>query len=324
MPLFKIGDFNPNYREEAFDGADVKGLDVYAGRTDEKIGSIHDVLVDQTGRFRYFVIDTGFWIFGKKVLLPVGRCRIDADARRIYATGIATKDQAEKLPEYDESMTVDYEYEERVRGVYRTPTVESSVPVQASGVVGVSAQPATPRTVSKPSRPAPSNHSTYTYKQVPSSNQARPATYDRNTYTYEQEPSLYQLNDQEHQKLRLYEERLIANKSRRQTGEVAIGKRVETETARVSVPVEKERVVIERRTPEHIGTTATPSDLDFREGEVAHMRVYEETADIRKQAFVREEVTVRKEIERDTVDATETLRREELEVDVNGKSIVEP
>jgi uncharacterized protein (TIGR02271 family) len=290
MPLFKIGDFNPNYREEAFDGADVKGLDVHAGRTDEKIGSIYDVLVDETGSFRYFVIDTGFWIFGKKVLLPVGRCRIDADVRRIYATGISSKEQAEKLPEYDDSMTVDYDYEERVRHVYRTP-------------IGGSVQPATPR---------------------PVSNQPRTVPSDRNTYAYEHEPSLYQMNEQEHQKLRLYEERLVANKIRRQTGEVAIGKRVETETARVSVPVEKERVVIERRTPEGVGTTVTPGEHDFREGEVVHMRVYEETADIGKQAFVREEVNVRKEIKRDTVDATETLRREELEVDVNGKPVVEP
>jgi stress response protein YsnF len=41
--------------------------------------------------------------------------------RRIYATGISSKEQAEKLPEYDDSMTVDYDYEERVRHVYRTP-----------------------------------------------------------------------------------------------------------------------------------------------------------------------------------------------------------
>jgi uncharacterized protein (TIGR02271 family) len=303
MPLFKIEDFNPNYRQDAFDGEDVKGLDVYAGKTQEKIGTIDDVLVDETGRFRYFVIDTGFWIFGKKVLLPVGRCHVDANARRIYAIGIATKEQAEKLPEYDDRMTVDYDYEERVRHVYRTPTVEGSVPVESSGVVGVSSQMPLQRSIP---------------------NQTRPATYDRNTYTYEQEPSLYQMNEQEHQKLRLYEERLLANKIRRQTGEVAIGKRVETETARVSVPVEKERIVIERRNPEDVGATVTPGIHDFREGEVAHMRVYEETADIRKQAFVREEVTVRKEVERDTVDATETLRREELEVDVNGNPVVEP
>lgn len=47
--------------------------------------------------------------------------------------------------------------------------------------------------------------------------------------------------------IKLYEERLVADKKRAKTGEVAIGKRVETETANVSVPIEKERVVIERR-----------------------------------------------------------------------------
>jgi stress response protein YsnF len=33
---------------------------------------------------------------------------------------------------------------------------------------------------------------------------------------------------------------------------------------------------------------------------------------------VREEVNIRKEVERDTVDATETLRREELDIDTDG------
>jgi uncharacterized protein YrrD len=67
MTLYKIEEFYPNYREELFDGDDIKGLDVYAGKTREKIGSIETALVDEEGRFRYFVIDTGFWIFGKKV-----------------------------------------------------------------------------------------------------------------------------------------------------------------------------------------------------------------------------------------------------------------
>ncbi len=311
MPLIKIADFNPNYRQDAFDGEDVKGLDVYAGKTAEKIGTIHDVLVDEQGRFRYFVIDTGFWIFGKQVLLPVGRCRVDAVARRIYATGIATKEQAEKLPEYQEGMTVDYAYEERVRHVYRTPTVQASAPVEAPSVLRETYQSPQPKSVPQPR---------HTSQPIPSSNQAHAANYDHNSYTYEHEPSLYQMNEQDHQKLRLYEERLVANKSRHKTGDVAIGKRIETETARVSVPVEKERVVIERTTPE-AGTTVTPSNLDFREGEVVHMNVYEETADIRKQAFVREEVSIRKEVERDTVEAKEVLRREELEVDVDGKPL---
>ena len=131
---------------------------------------------------------------------------------------------------------------------------------------------------------------------------------------YEKHPDLYAVDDTQHQSLKLYEERLIANKQRQKTGEVAIGKHVETETARVSVPVEKERVVIERVTPTS-GATITPETTAFQEGEVARMEVYEQTPDIHKEAFVREEVRVTKVVDQDTVVAEETLRREELDVE---------
>ena len=121
-------------------------------------------------------------------------------------------------------------------------------------------------------------------------------------------------------KIRLYEERLTVNKQRAKAGEVAIGKRVETETAEVAVPVERERIVIER-TDANAGTVVTPGTANFAEGGVAKVELYEETADIQKQAFVREEVNVRKEVETDTVSARETIRREELEVDADGDVI---
>jgi len=298
MLLYKIEDFNESYREVAFDGKDIKGLDVYAGNTDEKIGTVDTVLVDQTGRLRYFVVETGFWIFGKKVLVPIGLCRIDFNANRVYAKGLQTKEQVENLPMYENGMVVDYDYEEQVRRVYRTPTVQASVPVEASlpleasPIIGATARVS---------------------NTVPASNQARIASYDRKTYHYDKEPEMYQMNDRDHQKLKLYEERLVAKKTNHKTGEVVIGKRVETETARVSVPVEKERAVIERVTPEDAGTPINP-EAAFGEQEVVRMELYEETADIKKQAFLREEVNIRKEVETDTVEATEILRSEELDV----------
>jgi len=279
MALVKLADAYPNYKQEIFGGDDIKGYEVYSA-TDEKVGGIYDALVDETGRFRYLVIDTGFWVFGKKVLAPIGRVRMDYDRRRVYITGL-TKDQVERLPEYNDNMTVDYDYEERVRGIYRPTTTAT----------------------------------TATAAQVPSS------TYDRNTYNYEHDRSLYDTDEQNHQKIKLYEERLLTNKQRQKTGEVAVGKHVETETARVSVPIEKERVIIERTNPTDT-REVTPGEVDFREGEVARMEVYEETADIQKKAFVREEVSIRKEVERDTVDATETIRREELDIDVDGNPAI--
>jgi len=123
------------------------------------------------------------------------------------------------------------------------------------------------------------------------------------------------------QQVNLYEERLIADKTRVKTGEVNVSKHVETETARVSVPVEKERVVVERTTPTNAGTPVTPGEANFQEGEVARVEIYEERADIHKEAVLREEVNIKKEVDHETVQAEEQIRREELDIDRQGREV---
>ncbi|MGD1900003.1 MAG: DUF2382 domain-containing protein [Phormidesmis sp.] len=121
--------------------------------------------------------------------------------------------------------------------------------------------------------------------------------------------------------IKLYEERLKIHKERVNTGNVAVGKRVERETAQVAIPVEKERVVVERTTPT-ASTTVAPAANAFQSGEVARVEVYEENADVRKEAFVREEVNVRKETTEEVVSEEATLRREELDVETDGTDVV--
>ncbi|WP_375511722.1 DUF2382 domain-containing protein [uncultured Nostoc sp.] len=302
MVLYKLQDFEPNYRD-TFEGQDINGLGVYTQGTDEKVGTVSDVLVDEEGHFRYLVVDLGFWIFGKKVLLPIGRARIDYNVNRVYTIGL-TREQAEDLPEFSERDALDYDYEERVRGVYRQPA-DYVQPVDAS----LASDPLLPLEATAPV------DTTYQQPVTP--------TYNRDSYNYEQEPSLFGLNEQDHQTLKLYEERLIASKRRQKTGEVTIGKHVETDTARVSVPVERERVVIERVTPADAGTAVSGREADFREGEVAHVEIYEETAEVRKEAFLREEVRVRKVVDQETVETQETVRREELDVNSGNLPIEE-
>lgn len=311
MALLKLEDFDPNYRD-TFEGGDIKGLSVYA-EGDEKIGTVHDVLVDDQGNFRYFVVDLGFWIFGKKVLLPVGRTRIDYGADRVYAIGM-TREQADHLPEFGDLEKIDYDYEEQVRGVYRTPATTRSTMVDTSAPLESSA----PLEAS-----APLDTASMTGMSAMAAQPAVTPTYNRDTYDYKQDASLYDLDEQNHQTLRLYQERLVANKQRVKSGEVAIGKHVETETARVAVPVEKERVIIERVTPTDAGRAVAPGEATFREGEVAHVEIYEEQANIQKEAFVREEVRVSKEVEQKTVESQETLRREELDVNTTDTPIVD-
>ncbi|MEH1850518.1 MAG: DUF2382 domain-containing protein [Nostoc sp.] len=143
-------------------------------------------------------------------------------------------------------------------------------------------------------------------------------TSDRDTYNYQKEPALYGLKDNSDQTFRLYEERLIANKHRIKTGEVTVGKHIETDIAHVTVPIQKERVLIERVVPTEAGKVVDPNELRFQEGEVARIEVYEETPEIRKEAFVREEVRIKKVVERDIVETQDTIRREELDVDTVG------
>ncbi len=67
MPLHRIIDFEPDYRDQ-LGNPHIMGYDLYSGN--EKVGSVNDLLVDDSGKFRYLIVSTGIWIFGKKVLLP--------------------------------------------------------------------------------------------------------------------------------------------------------------------------------------------------------------------------------------------------------------
>ena len=143
-------------------------------------------------------------------------------------------------------------------------------------------------------------------------------SYNRDTYNYQQDSNLYDLNVRENQTFKLYEERLIANKNRIKAGEVTLGKHIETETATVTVPLEKERIVIERVTAPSVEAVVDSTVINFQEGEIARIEVYEETPEIRKEAYVREEVRIKKIVEQENFEAKETIRREELDIDAQG------
>lgn len=273
MVLHKISEFDTDY-QKAIQGKDIKGMNVYIQGTEEKIGTVSDALLDEQGKFRYLILDLGFWISGKKVLLPIGRGRIDSYNDRVYVT--MTRQQAEDLPEYKENMALDFDYEEQVRAAYRPAAVGRTTP-----------------------------------------------TNNLDTYNYTQDADLYDTSTHDDQTFKLYEERLVAGTQRHKSGEVAIGKHVETETARVSIPIEKERVVVERVTPTNAGRAVSPDATAFREGEIAHMEIYEEVANVQKEAFVREEIRVSKVVDHETVEAQETIRREELDINTEGQLITD-
>jgi PRC-barrel domain protein len=95
------------------DTSDLEGLDVEA--TDGSIGKIDEATYDVGAS--YIVVDTGPWIFGKKVMIPASAIqRIDLDNRSVNLR--LTKDQIKASPEFDESTYTSSEYRDRVGSYY--------------------------------------------------------------------------------------------------------------------------------------------------------------------------------------------------------------
>lgn len=114
-------------------------------------------------------------------------------------------------------------------------------------------------------------------------------------------------------RLTLSEEQLAVGKREREAGQVEIGKRVETEHVRQSVPVSHEEVTIERRPID--GMHAAGAEI--REEHLS-VPVRAEEVVAEKRVVPREEIVARKHqvVEEQAVDAT--LRREEVEIREEG------
>jgi hypothetical protein len=98
-------------------GLDLTGFDVEA--IDGKIGKV-DEATYETSR-SYLVIDTGPWIFGKKVLIPAGLIeRVDLDSQTVVVNRM--KDEIKDAPEFDEMTYRDDAYRERVGHYYAPAT----------------------------------------------------------------------------------------------------------------------------------------------------------------------------------------------------------
>ncbi|HET6951914.1 MAG TPA: hypothetical protein VFI47_16150 [Acidimicrobiales bacterium] len=65
----------------------------------------------------YLVVDTGFWIFGKKRMIPAGVIgRIDHDERKVYVS--LTEDQIKRAPDYEEARREQEAYRQELADYY--------------------------------------------------------------------------------------------------------------------------------------------------------------------------------------------------------------
>jgi len=116
--------------------------------------------------------------------------------------------------------------------------------------------------------------------------------------------------------IQLREEQLRANKTSEKTGDVTVRKEVITEHKTLTVPVEREEVVIERRPA---GGKAAAGDIRAEE---IRIPVKEEKVNVTKESVVKEEVSVGKRKVQDTKTVEGDVRREELRVEQTGEARV--
>jgi hypothetical protein len=108
------------YREtslgvEDLNKANVVGFSVEA--IDGSIGKVDEATYDAGSAF--IVVDTGPWIFGKKVMLPAGVVRsVDHDEETVFVN--RTKDEIKNAPEFDDSLAQDEDYRGQL-GTYYGP-----------------------------------------------------------------------------------------------------------------------------------------------------------------------------------------------------------
>ncbi|MDG4769619.1 PRC-barrel domain containing protein [Solwaraspora sp. WMMD792] len=123
------GTFDPwRYRDDAgVDGANLAGYHVEA--TDGGIGRIDSATEEVDGS--HLVVDTGPWIFGRKVMLPAGVVNhVDHDAQKVYVD--RDKGQIKDAPEYDETSAKDPAYRDKLSAYYGGAT-GTPVPPMAPG-----------------------------------------------------------------------------------------------------------------------------------------------------------------------------------------------
>lgn len=102
-----------DYPDDLQDTTNLEGLDIEA--VDGSIGEIDEATYDVGAS--YVVVDTGPWIFGKKVLIPASAIQsIDLENRKAFVR--LTKDQIKASPEFDPTSYTSDDYRQRVGSYY--------------------------------------------------------------------------------------------------------------------------------------------------------------------------------------------------------------
>jgi hypothetical protein len=101
------------YRVETIHDVDLTGYDVDA--VDGHIGKVDEATYEAGSA--YVVVDTGFWIFGKRRMIPASAITgVDPDEKRVTLS--LTKDRVKNAPDFDEQRAAHDQYDGEMTNYY--------------------------------------------------------------------------------------------------------------------------------------------------------------------------------------------------------------
>jgi hypothetical protein len=107
---------------------DLTGYSVAA--TDGEIGKVDEATYETGGS--YIIVDTGPWIFGKKVMLPAGVVRqIDADKQLVHVD--RSKQEIKNAPMLDPDPANRDQYRSGLAGYYTSSISDHEAELEADG-----------------------------------------------------------------------------------------------------------------------------------------------------------------------------------------------
>ena len=267
------------------------GYEVY-DRNGEKIGKVDDLFLDEKDQPEYIGVKMGFLGLEGTSLIPIELASVDQADRRIEVS--VDKAQVKEGPSFNDDRDITPEYEERVYSHYGMQRAHTGGE-QRGGYGGY-------------------------YGDDDEAGRVGPGMRDGDTETGEfrghpaEDEGVHQsrgsdLEDEDELRVQRSEEELRAGTREREAGALNVRKRIRTDREQVRVPTKHEEVSVERVPVNEEGTGS-----EIGEDEVS-MPVVEEEVVVGKQAVVKEELRIRKDVVEDKELVEEDVRKEEVDID---------
>ena len=284
---------NTKTADQAHDLIDYKVVD----QTGSEIGTLHSLWADpQSGNLQFFGVKTG-WLFGQNHVIPVERAEVD-DADRTVRVPY-TADFIKGALSIDADSEISDAQEQEIYRYYQVGGRTSSTATTGTR---------TAETTTTTTGAAYGSGAAGMAAGGAAASLAGTADTTRAT-----------ASDKDTVEVPLTEEELKVGKRTVSAGQVRLRKIVRTEVVNQPVEVRREDVVVERIPASEVrGGTAS----DFKE-ETIDVPLSREEAVVSKEAHVTGAVRLNKTSTAETQNVSETVRKEDVEVLRDGKTVTE-